>query len=238
MLLSVVEARTPQLARAFLANESEIAQTPIEFREALLALSQLRTYEANSTIVNADDTDGAIFAIVYGAVAFIPALGPADANLANILHPGDWFGYLPLIMNTPRNASLIARTQVVLAVITRNDLNGLLEKHPVWWRHIAALASQYGNKAANIAADLMIANSNRRCLSTLLRLAGCRFRTRQTRPPIAFVNQAELGAMANLSRNSVSRILHQMTRRNLISVGYMQITLLDPEALRTMVDDA
>ena len=127
MLLSEVESKKPVLARAFLASESEIARTPLEFRNALLSLCKWRTVEAGVTIANADDTDGAIFAIVHGAAAFIPALGPADASLADIMHPGDWFGYVPLVMNTPRTASLVARTTVVLAVISRRDIADLLD---------------------------------------------------------------------------------------------------------------
>lgn len=238
MLLSEAEARDPRLARAFLAQKGDIADTPAEFRHALLALSQLRTFEARTTIFNADETGSAIFAVVYGAVAYIPALGPADANIAHILHAGTWFGFLPLIMEAPRNASMESRSKAVVAVISGKDVNNLLEAHPQWWRAMAVLATKYGNVLANIAADLMITDSTRRCLATLLRLAGCRFHDPTNRPAVAFVSQAELGTMANLSRFSVNRVLQDMTARGFIAVGYLNIQLLDPEALRTMVDDS
>lgn len=237
MLLSEAKARDLQAARTFLSQESDIAGTPLAFRDALLALSRLRTFEARTTIFNADENDSAIFAVVYGAIAYVPALGPADADISHILHAGSWFGFLPLIMDAPRNASMEARSNAVLAVISGRDVTNLLEAHPEWWRAVAVLATKYGNIMANIAADLMITDSTRRCLAALLRLAGCRFQGAANRPAIAFVSQAELGTMANLSRFSVNRVLQEMTARGYIAVGYLNIQLLDPEALRAIVDD-
>lgn len=238
MLLSERDANNAQLARAFLARCSDISDTPEGFPEALLSLSQLRTFEARSPIFTADEVDSAIFGVVYGAVAYVPALGPADANIAHILHPGRWFGFIPLILGTPRNASMEARTRTVVAAISGKDMKNLLAEHPHWWRAIAVLAAKYGNVAANIAADMMITDSSRRCLATLLRLAGCRFCNAAGYPAVAYVSQAELGAMANLSRFSVSRVLQEMTVRGYISVGYLNIQLLDPDALRAIVDNS
>lgn len=44
--------------------------------------------------------------------------------------------------------------------------------------------------------------------------------------------------MANLSRYSVNRVLQEMTVRGFVNVGYLNIHLLDPEAVRAIVDES
>lgn len=156
MLLGERDASNAQSARAFLATCGDISDTPEGFPEALLQLSQLRTFEAHTPICTADEVDSAIFGVVYGAVAFIPALGAADANIAHILRPGKWFGFIPLIVETSRNASMEARTRTVVAAISGKDVKNLLAEQPHWWRAIAILAAKYGNVAANIGSDMML----------------------------------------------------------------------------------
>jgi CRP-like cAMP-binding protein len=46
-----------------------------------------------------------------------------------------------------------------------------------------------------------------------------------------------LGAVANLSRNSVNRIVKALEAQGLVSVAYRAITLPDPARLRHLVDD-
>jgi CRP-like cAMP-binding protein len=89
--------------------------------------------------------------------------------------------------------------------------------------------------ALNIATDLMIRSSSRRCAATLLRVAGCRFADAPP-PAIAWTNQEELGGMANMARSTLNLILGDFESEGLISRGYNQIILHNPAALRAIAD--
>lgn len=221
-----------------LAERGEIAETPDSFKAALLGLARWERYAPGETITLAGDTDGDIFAVADGAVALTSTLGPADAQLAHVLHPGDWFGIVPLFTGAPRNGSTVARAHSLIARIPRGPLDTLLATWPDGWRHIGQLAAHYGDATLLACVDLMIPGSRRRALATVLRLAGCRRRTPPGCRREVLASQAEIAAIANLSRNSVNRILRKAEAAGWLVLGYNRIDLLDPDALRRSVDEA
>lgn len=223
-------------ARAFLADHGQLARTPADFRAGLLALATFRRFAPGEDIISADTNDAHICALVRGAAGFMTALGPADTRINHMLQPGDWFGYGPLFTGERRNGTVTARSQCLVAVVPRAGVERLFDAHPGWWKHMGLVTLHYGNTGAGIVADLMIPDSRRRCLATLLRLAGCRSTTAAT-SPVAYINQEELGALANLRRSSVNRMLRAEEERGYLTLGYNRITLHDPDALRAIADE-
>lgn len=55
-------------------------------------------------------------------------------------------------------------------------------------------------------------------------------------PPIIAVAQDELGAMANLTRHTISPILHGLAAAGLIALGYRTITIHKADVLRVIAD--
>ena len=91
--------------------------------------------------------------------------------------------------------------------------------------------------AIGAAADLLIRDHERRCIAVLLRLSGARY---EESAPVeglsAEVSQAELAAMAHLSRNAAGAVLRRLADRRLIELGYRAIAVRSPDRLRAMVD--
>ncbi len=59
------------------------------------------------------------------------------------LGPGDWFGELALLDRSPRNASVIAETEMEVAVIAQRDFAGLVDELPGFARKLlAAMAAR------------------------------------------------------------------------------------------------
>ena len=111
----------------------------------------------------------------------------------------------------------------------------MLADNPGHWQYIAMLAQTNNEIALNIATDLMIRSSRRRCAATLLRIAGCRFADAPP-PAIAWTNQEELGGIANMARSTLNLLLGDLETEGLISRGYNQIILHNPSALRAIAD--
>jgi Crp-like helix-turn-helix domain len=82
---------------------------------------------------------------------------------------------------------------------------------------------------AGFTADLMIRDSDRRCAAALLRLAGCRYARPQDITPVEVpLTQNELAGAANLSRNSVGKMLQRLEKRGFVEVGYGAMTVRNP----------
>ncbi len=87
-----------------------------------------------------------------------------------------------------------------------------------------------------MAADLALRDSQRRCFAMLLRAADARFGS-ASNSAVALVGQDELGAMANLSRNTTNRILGEAEAAGLLTARYRAIALHDLAALRHIVSE-
>lgn len=225
-------------ANTMMFNSSWISGSPSEFRTALLSLTQWRRHDPGDVLARPDDTKSDIFGLASGTMAFTTVKGPPATRLTHIMHPGDWFGVVPILTGGGRSGEISLRTTGLVARVPGGAIKSLLAEQPRWWREIGRLSVLFAQIAAGAAADLMVADNRQRCAATLLRLAGVRHRNNVagTGQIVAQVSQDELGAVANLSRNSVGRILKELEALGLVVIAYRSITLPDPESLRRMVD--
>jgi CRP-like cAMP-binding protein len=223
---------------ALLINTGWLRRTPREFAEAFIAHCHWRSFAPGTGIQHAGEEGGIVAGIAHGSAALTTSLSTPDSPVLHVMHPGDWFGYMPLFLPGARPNSLVARSDVTIAVLSQPELEAFLAPHPHWWRHIGTLAAVHANLATAIAADMMIRDSNRRCAAALLHVANCRRGEPPSAPVLgAPLSQEELAAIANLSRTSVSSILRELEADGLIELGYRTVTLRDPARLRALVDD-
>ena len=78
---------------------------------------------------------------------YIIELGRVDINLDPyppvIKDQGDFFGELGLVSNNPRNATITALDEVKLLQLKKEDLEELIEEHPVIFKEIEKKISSY-----------------------------------------------------------------------------------------------
>ena len=219
-----------------LAAHGWLSHAPDAFRGAVVKGACWEMYEAGETIVCAGDDNSGVFGIASGAVAFTTGWGAGDSRLTAILHAGTWFGLAPLFHGGTYSGNSVARSATLVAHLSRSAIDEIVSHHPGWWRFFGMMALSYGETAAGMVSDLLIPDSDRRCIATLLRLAGCRRNTENPVPAVAICTQDELGALANMSRNVVGRVLHSIEVAGLISLEYRLIHIHKPARLREMVD--
>jgi CRP-like cAMP-binding protein len=156
----------------------------------------------------------------------------------HIGHPGSWFGYVGMFTGGELPMGVTARTDVMLAGLGQLQLEQLIAEHPEWWRHIGLLGVLYGNAAINVAADLLIRDTRRRCAASLLRIADCRFESPADAEPVeAPLSQDELAALSNMSRTTISTIRRDLENDGLIKLGYRSVPVIHPARLRALADD-
>lgn len=220
-----------------LARTGWLPMTPPEFSHSLLSHCRWRYFAAGSMIQHAGDRDCSMTGLARGTTAVTTVLSAPDTPMIHIAHPGVWIGYAPMFTPQARTLDVVARSDIIVAQITLPEVEALLAERPQWWRYFGALGVIYGNIAANIAGDLMIRDSKRRCAAALLRLANCRFADPEGAQQVeAAMTQDELAAVANLSRTSVGAILRELEQAGLIALGYRSVVLTAPRRLRAIVD--
>lgn len=218
-----------------LATSGWLARTSPEFAAAILGLAQWRRYGAGETLVRGGAQQGDLLGLALGSVAARSMLGPADSPALHILTPPHWLGYAPMLNRRSRVLQCMARTPVLVAQLHQAALKQLLEQNPGYWEYMALLAFESLEAVLNIATDLSIRNSRRRCAAALLRIAGCRFENAPA-PAVALASQDELCGVANVARSTLNPILGDFEAEGLISRGYNQVLLHDIQALRAVAD--
>jgi CRP-like cAMP-binding protein len=220
-----------------LTKRGWLSHTPAVFQREIIDLCTVQPVARGQPVFVAGDGESDVFGVVSGHLDILSRFSTSDGHVAHIAHPGFWFGFAPLLTGTPRRVTVVARTDAVLAVVRAKRLQRLLRIHPEWWRYLAMAIGEYADITANATSDLMIPENERRVVAVLLRLCDCRFSTADGRPPQEIpLTQAELAAMANVSRNTLGTILRGLQDEGLISIGYGKIRPLQPESLRALVE--
>lgn len=225
---------SPADGQAALVRRGWLASTSPEFQEALLSLCRWKWFEPGETLVAAGVESSPLVGIAWGTASTITALGAPDTPLTHICHPGWWLGTVPILSGGLTENTTAARSPVYCAVVTQRSVKGLLEEHPHLWQDMGLVGLFYARAAANVAADLLLRESHRRCAATLLRTADCRFEGGE--PAVAPVNQTDLAAIANLSRNTTNALLREFETRRLIKRNYNYIEIISPYLLREIAD--
>lgn len=222
--------------RRILVSRGWLSATPPEFQRALMSRSVWHSLEAGAPLQFGGEKTGEMIGLALGLLEMRTILGPADTPIMHLAHPVFWLGYVPIIPGKPRRISASAKTRSWLARIPENAINEILSEHPQWWQYLLQPAIIYGDVSQNVAADLLIRDSERRCAAVLLRLSGRRFPGADDGAPVDVpVTQGELAGAANLSRNSVGAIVKRLAARGLIEQTRRSIIVQAPQALRAFV---
>ena len=117
------------------------------------ALMHDRSYLKGEIIFDQGDQGQALYVIQSGRVAIVLQDDPGTP-LA-ILEPGQFFGELALLDDSPRMAQARAEEDCVLSVLFRGEFTGLLETHAVIATRIAVrLARELGVRLRHAMAAL------------------------------------------------------------------------------------
>ena len=225
----------PERLQLLTRGEGWFGRAPREFKEAVLGAVDWQTCLAGEALYRVIDESGDLIGIVDGSIDVYSRFAPGENPLLHIGHEGLWFGVGPLLSGQRRRATVVARTDTLLARLPSRAMRQLLAAEPEWWRVLGSGALEYGDYFAAAYAEMLISDSARRCAATLLRITGLR-PPRRARPDRAsvVVTQAELGRLVNVSRTTLVQILQQLERNGLIEQGYRTLRVRDASALEAI----
>jgi CRP/FNR family transcriptional regulator, cyclic AMP receptor protein len=212
------------MAKAIPRSESLLAALPTEWSQSLFAKARPVSLKADQTLFMVGDAGDGCYRVEEGLLkASIAAPGGGERILA-ILGPGSVVGELSMIDGGPRSASVIALRDSKLSFVGRSAFEAFGQSRPELYRHVATLLSRRLRDTDDALVATNFLSLKGRLARALLSLAEAfgrdigqgRILIRQK------VSQSDLGAMAGIARENVSRVLNDWASRSLVKrlAGY------------------
>lgn len=230
------ELRSEAEAKAQLQRIGWLSQMPEPFRQNFLARCRLQKVAAGERVYGLDDPPGGIYGIASGSVSM--ALAPQERGpyFGHLMGPGSWFGLAAAMHKHSRVVGVTATRASTLLLLPMTEFDALVAENPAYWRFFTAMALMNTSIAMGAADDLLIRDTSRRCIATLLRLSGLRSNNGLA-PAMSEVDvtQEELAYLSNLSRNATGLLLRDLQKRGFIELAYKTIRIMNASALQDLV---
>jgi CRP-like cAMP-binding protein len=137
-------------ARAFPAF-AHLDDRSLDDLRARLRLIPLR---AGETLFRQGDRDAALYLLVEGSVDIVQTAG-ADERPVATLRARTVVGELGLLLNVPRTASVVARTDAVCWELTQHTFSSAIERAEPWAAQLAvAIASELARRFVDAQAEI------------------------------------------------------------------------------------
>ena len=209
-----------------------LAATPAPFREAVLSRATLRRYGADDVLHRAGDESGGMHGVAEGTIRLLLAAVDHGPYCGHLLRPGHWAGDGPSIAGSPRLVTLASAGESAVLFLPRAAIMEIEAQDPTYWRYFMSSMTMSLGLALGAIADLMLRDHRKRVVAVLLRVAGIRDGAPAADARIDVeISQADLAAMANVTRTTASTTLRSLARAGLVATGYGRVTVLAPGRL-------
>lgn len=119
-------------------------------RDELVGLLQLETFDPGSVVVREGEIGRDIFFIVDGRLT----VNSADRSRPHaVLEPGEYFGYLSVLLNERRTASVVAEGYCDLMRLRQTDYQAIMERYPEFREVLTKAAAKKTEKMASLVLE-------------------------------------------------------------------------------------
>ena len=197
-----------------------------------------RRYRKNDSVFHQGDPGDSLYIIESGSVKIVlPSPdGQEDAIIAT-LGRGEFFGELALLDGAPHSATAVAIEPTQALVLHRDAFDRLIETEPALRRALfAGLAAELRRLTAHVE-DLYFLDLPGRLASSLVRRARQEHPGQSTDVRLDWpFTQSDLAAMVGGTRQTVNRVLADLSARALIRLEGETNVIPDVERLAATVE--
>ncbi|MGE0703647.1 MAG: Crp/Fnr family transcriptional regulator [Vicinamibacterales bacterium] len=184
----------------------------------------------------AGDPSDQIFLLKAGVVKITTGGPEGSDTILAFLYPGDIFGELAIVDDSPRDHVATAHEDTVLCALNRDMLLQMVRESPALGYQITKLMGLRVRRLRTRVEELLYKSAPARIAHTLLDLAddyGIRDSGGVLIP--LRLNQGDLGNLVGLARETVNIVLQDFRQRGLIEADRQSIRIKDPAQLRALV---
>jgi CRP/FNR family transcriptional regulator, cyclic AMP receptor protein len=197
---------------------------------ALRAMCRRRRFARGEVVFHEGDPAGAIHLLDVGRVAVRLTTPLGDVATIDVLQRGDTFGEQALVDPTSaRSATVTALERTETLALDVASSVRLREQHPGIDRFLLLVLDSRLKATSQQLLEALYLPAETRVFRCLCRLATMFVTVTQSAIPIG---QADIGAMAGVTRSTVSRMLRQAQTDGVLTVSRSKIEIHDLNALR------
>jgi CRP/FNR family transcriptional regulator/CRP/FNR family cyclic AMP-dependent transcriptional regulator len=204
-------------------------------REAAAICSALvaRTFREGEVVVREDDRETqTFFMIAAGSVHVVVLSAEGKQTILARMKKGDYFGEMALLDGEPRSASVVAAEECTLLMLYRRSFLDILRKYPAIAIHMLVEFSRRLRRTNRQINTLSLMSVYGRVADFLVRMG--REQGERQGSHIVINDRPTHQVMADMvgtSRETVSRIMSQLQKRQLVAVDRKKLVILDESKL-------
>lgn len=204
---------------------------------AVVRALRIRRFRRGDTIFHQGDPGDSLYVMASGSVKVVlPSEQGAEPAIVAVLGPGEFFGELSLLDGAPHSATIVAIEASETLVLQRDAFLSLVDtdrdlRHAL----LVSVASELRRLTGHVE-DLHFLDLPGRLASRILRLAERELPAEgEVRVPWPYT-QSELAGMIGGSRQSVNRLMADLTDQGLVRLERDHLVVIDPDRLAAAID--
>jgi CRP/FNR family cyclic AMP-dependent transcriptional regulator len=190
--------------------------------EPIARLSLLRRVPRGAVVVMAGDRTDFVYIILSGSLKVLVNDEEGREVILSILGPGELFGEMGVIDDTPRSASVVAATSAELVVITKSDFKRVMQENfdvsLYIMRNLAHRLRLADRKIESLALLDVYGRVARLLLENAEKVGDEMVVTKK-------ITKQDMAKMIGASREMVSRVMKDLAAQGLIEEGNGRIVL-------------
>ena len=201
-------------------------------RSALFSAGRQRTYPRSARVFCEGDRSDFIVVITEGRVKIVVTTAEGGESLLGVRGPGALVGELAAFDQRPRVASAVALEPLTVRLLAADEFRAFVAQQPAAGLELIRVLIGRLREADRRRAEFGAYDS----VSRVARLLGDLIDGQPPGPAHIEVrlSQQEIAGLVGASRESVARALGVLRSRHLVATARGTITVLDPEALRSV----
>lgn len=209
------------------------AMTPPQ-KQMIEKMTRMLEIKRGQRIYIEGDPSDQIFMLKVGVVR-VSTMLPEQETILAFLYPGDIFGELAIVDDSPRDHIATAHEDVVLCSLNRDLLLRVAQETPALGYQITKIMGLRLRRFRTRVEELLYKSAHARIAHTLLDLAADYGVPDNQGVLIPLrLNQADLGNLVGLARETVNMVLQDFKQRGLVEAGRRNIRINDPARLRAV----
>ena len=221
-----------------LGRSALFARVSPEALAACAASLRVRHYKRGETIFHQGDPGDSLYIIESGSVKIVlPSPEGEEGAIIATLARGEFFGELALLDGAPHSATAVASEPVGALILQQSTFAELLETQPDLRNALIAGLVAELRRLTNHVEDLHFLDLPGRLANRIVRVA------REANPGQTVdvrlewrYTQSELGAMIGGTRQTVNRLLADLTAQGLLRIEGDELVIPDLDALARSAD--
>ena len=195
-----------------------------------------RKFKKQELIIDRQADSREVYFIVSGRVRVVNYSLSGREVTFDDLEAGESFGELAALDSQPRSANVVALEDTTVASLTHDAFRELLLEHPELGLKILVVMAGIIRTSTERIMDLSTLGANNRVHAELLRLAKPGMREDNTAVITPIPIHGDIASRVSTTRETVARVLGDMSRSELVKREEDKLIILDVEYLSDMVE--